>query len=174
MTSSCNRVIALHSKNKCLLQTCSCVKKWRIINTSVCLQNATCFQGSAAVFDITSVKSSGVILKDKGKHYPHPTTKQQPCIHFLGSPVGAGNDDVIKWKYFPRCWLFVRGPPVTDGFPSQRPVTRSFDVFFNLRLNKRFSKESRRPWFETSSPSLWHHCNAMAFPMYLANAVFFL
>ena len=25
-------------------------------------------------------------------------------------------------------------PPVTSGFPSQRPVTRSFDVFFNLRL----------------------------------------
>ena len=30
-------------------------------------------------------------------------------------------------------------PPVTGGFPSQRPVTRSFDVFFYLRLNKRFS-----------------------------------
>ena len=29
-------------------------------------------------------------------------------------------------------------------FPSQRPVTRSFDVFFDLRLNKRLSKQSRR------------------------------
>ena len=27
-------------------------------------------------------------------------------------------------------------PPVTGGFLSQRPVTRSFDVFFDLRLNK--------------------------------------
>ena len=36
-------------------------------------------------------------------------------------------------------------------FPTQRPVTRSFDVFFDLRLNKR--------WFETSSWSLWRHCN---------------
>ena len=27
-------------------------------------------------------------------------------------------------------------------FPTQRPVTRSFDVFFDLRLNKRLS---RRP-----------------------------
>ena len=25
--------------------------------------------------------------------------------------------------------------PVTDEFPSQRPVTQSFDVFFDLRLN---------------------------------------
>ena len=29
--------------------------------------------------------------------------------------------------------------PVTGGSPSQRPVTRSFDVFFDLRLNKRMN-----------------------------------
>ena len=29
--------------------------------------------------------------------------------------------------------------PVTGEFPAQRPVTRSFDVFFDLRLNKRLS-----------------------------------
>ena len=34
-------------------------------------------------------------------------------------------------------------------FPTQRPVTRSFDVFFNLRLNKRWSKKSWGWWFET-------------------------
>ena len=32
--------------------------------------------------------------------------------------------------------------PITGEFPSQRPVTRSFDVFFDLYLNKRFSKQS--------------------------------
>ena len=31
--------------------------------------------------------------------------------------------------------------PVPDEFPAQRPVTRSFDVFFDLRLNKRLSKQ---------------------------------
>ena len=31
---------------------------------------------------------------------------------------------------------------VTDEFPAQRPVTRSFDVFFDLRLNIRFSEHS--------------------------------
>ena len=30
--------------------------------------------------------------------------------------------------------------PVTDEFPSQRPVTRSFDVYIDLRLNKHLSK----------------------------------
>ena len=31
--------------------------------------------------------------------------------------------------------------PVTGEFPAQRPVTRSFDVFFDPRLNKRLSKQ---------------------------------
>ena len=33
------------------------------------------------------------------------------------------------------------GSPVTGEFLSHRPVTRSFDVFFDLRLNKRLSKQ---------------------------------
>ena len=36
----------------------------------------------------------------------------------------------------PLCGEFT-GP---GEFPTQRPVTRSFDVYFDLRLNKRLSK----------------------------------
>ena len=32
--------------------------------------------------------------------------------------------------------------PVAGEFPSQRPATQSFDVFFDLRLYKRLSKQS--------------------------------
>ena len=46
---------------------------------------------------------------------------------------------------------------VTGEFPAQRPVARSFDVFFGLRLNKRLSKQWWGWWFETPSLSLWHH-----------------
>ena len=49
--------------------------------------------------------------------------------------------------------------PVTGEFPAQRPVTRSFDVFFDLRLNKRLSKQWWGWWFETPSRPLWRHCN---------------
>ena len=52
-------------------------------------------------------------------------------------------------------------PPVTGKFPAQRPVTLSFDVFFDLRLNKRLSKQSWGWWFETSSCPLWRHCNGV-------------
>ena len=50
-------------------------------------------------------------------------------------------------------------PPVTGRFPSQRPVTRIFDVSFGLLLNKRLSKQSRRRWIEMPSRSSWRHCN---------------
>ena len=43
-------------------------------------------------------------------------------------------------------------------FPTQRPVTRSFDVFFDRRLNKRLSNQPWGRWFETPSWSLWR-CN---------------
>ena len=56
--------------------------------------------------------------------------------------------------------LCAGNSPVTGEFPAQRPVTRSFDVSFDLRLNKRFSKQSRSWWFETASSSLWRHTNA--------------
>ena len=36
--------------------------------------------------------------------------------------------------------ICVGNSPVTGEFPAQGPVTRSFGVFFDLRLNKRLSK----------------------------------
>ena len=44
-------------------------------------------------------------------------------------------------------------------FPTQRPVTRSFDVYLDLRLNKRLSKQWWGWWFATPSWSLWCQCN---------------
>ena len=48
---------------------------------------------------------------------------------------------------------------VSGEFPAQRPVTRGLAVFFDLRLNKRLSKQSWGWWFETLSSPLWRHCN---------------
>ena len=76
------------------------------------------------------------------------------------------HDDVIKCKYFPRYWPFVRGIhrwPVNSPHKGQRCLALMyslicFDVFFDL--SKRMSKQSRRRWVETPSPSLWRHCNS--------------
>ena len=60
------------------------------------------------------------------------------------------HDGVIKWKHFPRNWPFVRR--------IERPVTQSFDVFFDLRPNKRVSKQWWGWWFDAPSSPLWRHC----------------
>ena len=58
--------------------------------------------------------------------------------------------------------IFAGNSPVPGEFPAQRPVTRSFDIFFDLRPNKRLSKQSWGWWFETLSRPLWSQCNDAA------------
>ena len=70
------------------------------------------------------------------------------------------DDDVIKWKHFPRYWPFGRGihrSPVNSLHKSQWRGALMF--FFYLRLNKRLSKQSLGWWCETPSCSLWRHYN---------------
>ena len=69
------------------------------------------------------------------------------------------HDDVIKWKHFPRNWPLCGEFTGPGEFPTQRPVTRSFDVLFDLRPNKRLSKQWRGWWFETLSRPFWRHRN---------------
>ena len=63
--------------------------------------------------------------------------------------------------------LFRVTGPLCEGFTgrrwisSRRPVTRSFDVLFDLCLNKQLCKQSERMWFETPPCSLWRHCNEL-------------
>ena len=81
-----------------------------------------------------------------------------------GRPVSLlkCHDDVIKWKQFLRYWPFVRGNSLVPGeFPTQRPVTRSFDVFFDLRMNKWLSRQFWGWWFEMLSCPLWCRCNGL-------------
>ena len=68
------------------------------------------------------------------------------------------HDDVIKWKHFPRYWQFVRGihrSPVNSPHKGQSRGA----IFFDLRLNKRLSKQSWGWWFETLSYPLWRQGN---------------
>ena len=77
--------------------------------------------------------------------------------------------DTVSWKKMLAWWrhqmetfsallaLCAGNSPVTGEFPTQRPVTRSFGVFFDLGLNKRLSQQSWSWWFETPSRSLWRH-----------------
>ena len=61
---------------------------------------------------------------------------------------------IALWRHqmetFSALLAFCAGnSPVPGEFPAQRPVARSFDVFFDLRLNKQLSKQPWGWWFET-------------------------
>ena len=74
--------------------------------------------------------------------------------HILSQKLETGLFHTCKSFYFLSWWrhqiqifsaslaICTENSPVPVEFPPQRPLARSFDVFFNLRLNKRLSKQS--------------------------------
>ena len=63
--------------------------------------------------------------------------------------------------------ICVGDSPVPGEFPPQRPMTRNFDGFFDLRLNKWLSKQSWGWWFETLSHPSLRHRNEMFINTYI-------
>ena len=109
------------------------------------------------------------------------------CRHYK-SPTKAWRHSVCKvnlrlhqrWHIFEYQWFINRtwwrhqmetfsallalcagNSPASGEFPTQRSVTRGFDVFLHMCLNKRLRKQSWGWWFETLSRPLRRHCNDM-------------
>ena len=78
-----------------------------------------------------------------------------------GWTINRLHHGVIKWNgnIFHVTGSFCGEFTGDQWIPLTKAVTQSFDVFFDLRLNKWWSKQFRHRWFETPSHSLWHHCN---------------
>ena len=131
--------------------------------------------------DWSSVESSDIHIRAISLKMPQPITKiclKITCLKFHSSFPGfnklrhlqsskllpllyrismmtSSNGNIFRVTG-PLCGEFT-GP---GEFPTQRPVTRSFDVFLDMRLNKSMSKQWWGWWFETPSWSLWRQCNA--------------
>ena len=98
------------------------------------------------------------IPDNKGWDCPRLDFDMTLCVELMsnpGSKVFVISDSMMMSS---NGNIFHITGPLYGEFPSQRPVMWSFDVFFDLRLNKRLSKQSRRQWFETPSCSSW--CNS--------------
>ena len=70
------------------------------------------------------------------------------------------HDDVIKWKHFPRHWLFVMGIhrwPVNSPHKGQWRRALMFSLIY-ASING-WSKQSWGWWIETQSHPLWRCCN---------------
>ena len=86
-----------------------------------------------------------------------------PCLRSMGNILLVR---FVWWRHqmeiFSALLAFCAGnSPINGEFPAQRPVTRSFDFFFDLCLIKRLSKQLWGWWSETSSRSLRRHCNGI-------------
>ena len=95
------------------------------------------------------------------KTYQYRLSVNQKCSIIV---VGMIHATSLWWRHqmetFSALLAICAGnSPVTGEFPAQRPVTRGFDVFFDMRPNKRFSKQWRGWWFEMPSRPLWRLCN---------------
>ena len=90
-------------------------------------------------------------------------------LDVITSPLPNLNQTMfVKWT--PEHESIHSKPPwwrhqVETSSPFQRSVTRSFDVFLDLRPDKRFSKQPWGWWFETPSWSLWRQCNDIKFQL---------
>ena len=99
------------------------------------------------------------------KMFPFDDVIMIPVVQISPTIWHKGNHDIAPawWRhqmetFFALLAICAENSPVPGEFPTQRPVTRSV---FDLRLNKRLSKQSWGWWFETLSRPLWRHCNAL-------------
>ena len=99
------------------------------------------------------------------RHWLHRKLEDNTNFHYLFCILLKQPLDRVSWwrhqmEHLSALMAICAGhSPVPDELPSQRPVTRSFDVFFDLRLNKRLSKQPWGWWFETLTHPLWRHRN---------------
>ena len=117
--------------------------------------------GSRLCLDITNDWTSADHTTQYRVHWAEEFVSWHGCTgsFFRQVMMTSSNGNIFRVTG-PLCGEFT-GP---GEFPTQRPVTRSFDVFCDLRPNTRLSKQPWGWWFETPSWSLWRHCNVHSNP----------
>ena len=82
-----------------------------------------------------------------------------PGVQLPGYVIGDRKATISIWFYYITWWRHQMETFSVLLPHCERNSLQSFDVFFDLHLNKQLSKQSRGLWFETPSHPLWCHCN---------------
>ena len=90
--------------------------------------------------------------------HPQPPNTTRPKTHTFTTSITSTPKMLVMRK------VMMTSPsenifPVTGLLCGEFTGPRSFDVFFDLGLNKQLSKQWRRRWFKTPWRSLRRHCN---------------
>ena len=94
-------------------------------------------------------------------HFRHPKLSNPFAPPPTSNPGSALDDDVIKWKLFPRNWPFCAGnSPVTGEFPSQR--ASSADLMLHRCVSALNVKQTVEwPVIWDNMTFLWRHRNVL-------------
>ena len=94
---------------------------------------------------------------DLRHHCAHYDVIVMNDAHVLRRVTRPALGTVVEWKR--QCMMTSSNGNIfrANGHLCKGPVTRGFDVFFDLRLNKRLSKQSWGWWFETLSRPFGRH-----------------
>ena len=110
------------------------------------------------ISQVILVVLNGVLWSMKGCWFTD-TVKHYNLSHTLAGNKIVEHSDVTGASPVSALLDIWAGNSTGGPIPTQRPVTLSFDVFFDLRLNERLSKQWWGWWFETLSCPLWRHCS---------------
>ena len=128
-------------------------------------QNFSCrwFETPLCKYDVTTIILFGVTSGETGLHI----RKERHSYIQNDIQYGISRHCRTWWRHQMKTFsallaICAGNSPVPGEFPTQRPVTRSFDVFFDLHLNEPLSKQWWGWWFETLSRPLWRRRNEMS------------
>ena len=144
---------------------------WYANRSNICIQIYTSIMSIPLE---NGMKQGGILSlthKPTGTSYQHIHHASMICAHgfVVLCYITTSYCDQSWWRYQMETFsallaLCAGNSPVTGEFHAQRPVTRSFDIVFDLHLNERLSKQSRGWWYETLLRSLWRHRNVKPYP----------
>ena len=118
---------------------------------------------------IMSLENEMLININHAHHLSQLSQLHYSDVTWASRHIKLPNNSIVIMKMSPNGNIFRVTGDLCGEFtgprwiPRQRPVTRSFDVFFDLLLNNRLSKQSWSWWFETLPWSLWHECDVQHF-----------
>ena len=114
---------------------------------------------TSQITSLTTVYSTVYSDADQRKHQSSASLVFVWGIH--RGPVNSLHKWQVTRKMFPFDDVIMHldsaAAEVPVKFQLEKSKPESFDVFFDMQMNKRLSKQSRRRWFETPSCPLWRH-----------------
>ena len=107
----------------------------------------------------TSVEKSGCDISCLFSLHCKVSVKYSTSNCYYNSPQLLNMMTSLNGNIFLVLAFCAGNSPGTGEFLGQKPATQNLNVFVDLHLTIRLSRQSSSRWFETPSHQFWRHCN---------------